>query len=206
MAPNHETSERVYAMMKSDLLSGALSTEIQIGALADRYAASITPVREALLRMVGERLVLMKPTGGFAISRLSEAHIRDLYDLNLQLTLLATAWRNDSCRAGISPLPDESTLDPPVDLLFRAIARRTGNLSFLALIESMNDQMQRIRHAEERELKGLHDEFVALEVLVRHGTRPILARAVRKYHLRRMRISADIARRIRLEDTRPPKR
>lgn len=200
MAPNHETSERVYATMKGDLLSGILPAEIQIGALAERYAASITPVREALLRMVGEKLVLMKPAGGFAMSRLSETKIRALYELNLQLSLLAAGWQVERISDDIPFLSRESSLDPPVDLLFQAMARQTGNPSFLALMESMNDQIHRIRRAEESELKGLYDEFRLLEMLVRQRARPPLVRAVRKYHSRRMRGSADIARRIQLNE------
>lgn len=55
MTLDRQTSERVYRALKADLLTGALAAgRINISALALRHGASATPVREALMRLVGE--------------------------------------------------------------------------------------------------------------------------------------------------------
>lgn len=73
MRRDHKLSERVYLELKRDLLAGNLPiSRLPISHLALRYHASATPIREALLRLVGEGLVALNPAGGFALPRLSE--------------------------------------------------------------------------------------------------------------------------------------
>lgn len=200
MTADHETSERVYTALKADLLAGGFAPgRLQITLLETRYSASATPVREALLRLVGEGLVEMRSTGGFACPSLDEQDVRDLYEASLRLTLLAVAWRSAS-GAAEGAAPSGRDLEPPIDVLLAGLARGADNPVFSAIIESINDRMCRIRQVEQWELGGLNREFANLDVLVRTGPEAKLRRAVHGYHRRRLDHASGIARRIALRD------
>ncbi len=63
MSADHGLSQRAYTSLKLDLIEGRIASgRINIGQLADRYGMSATPVREAMLRLVGEALLDM-PVG-----------------------------------------------------------------------------------------------------------------------------------------------
>lgn len=201
MTADHDTSDRVHRALKTDLLTGGFAPgRLQVSQLADRYATSATPVREALLRLVGEGMIEMPSTGGFSAGPIGEAQVRELYELNLRMMLMATAWRG--------AVPEEPTddvfagrgLEPAIDVLFSSLGRSTGNRQFTAIVESINDRMCRIRRAEQIELDGLRREFANLEALVRTGSEEKLRRALRNYHRRRLNRIAGIAERIAIQD------
>lgn len=201
MTADHETSERVYAALKADLLAGRFAPgRLQITSLEARYSASATPVRETLLRLVGEALVEMRSTGGFALPAVTENDVCTLYEMSARMTMMAVAWRD----IGLVNRQEEDdvgrNLDPPIDVLFTRLARSAGNQTFCAKIESLNDRMCRLRHAEQVELDGLDREFANLDLLVRTGPADKLRRALRNYHRRRLSHTAEIARRIALQD------
>ena len=201
MTADHETSERVYLALKGDLLSGVFGAgRLQITLLEGRYAASATPVREALMRMVGERLIEMRSTGGFGVASLAEGEVRDLYETNLRLMLLAVAWRRSANVVDHVSASAGRDLDPPVDVLFEGLGRAAGSPAFSAIIDSINDRMCRVRRAEQIELDGLGREFTNLAMLVRSGPGDKLRRALRSYHRRRIKHAVEIARRITLQD------
>ncbi len=67
-------------------------TALSIDGLARQLAMSNTPVREALMRANGERLVRQKPNYGFIVSDLLTAkELHDLFDLRALLELHAFA-------------------------------------------------------------------------------------------------------------------
>lgn len=65
---NAETiSEVVRSKLRADIFAGqwAPGTNLQVGELTKRYAASSTVVREALVRLAGEKLLQFRPNRGF---------------------------------------------------------------------------------------------------------------------------------------------
>lgn len=63
MVGDHHTSKRIYVRLKTDLRDVYRSIErLNINAMAQRYEAS-----ETLLRLVGEGIVEMPVSGGFAL-------------------------------------------------------------------------------------------------------------------------------------------
>ena len=84
-------SERIYATVKQELLDGRYRPGERIDAalLAARHGVSITPIRSALHRLVGERLVETRPSEGFFSIALTEVRLRDLYAWNGNVILLA---------------------------------------------------------------------------------------------------------------------
>lgn len=77
MAPETATHQRIYRTIKEDYLAGAFGpgARIQIPSIARRANSSVTPVREALYRLVGEGLVEADPDGGFRSLFLTSTHL-----------------------------------------------------------------------------------------------------------------------------------
>jgi DNA-binding GntR family transcriptional regulator len=188
MSADHGLSERAYTSLKFDLIEGRLAPgRIHIGKLADRYGMSATPIREAMLRLVGEKLLEMPPAGGFEIPALDEMTVRHLYALSQYVMLTAAA-----CRSGLLVDPDFeagclSDVPPPIEQLFDSLAKGTQNASLIFFVRNLNDQMRRIRRAEESKLSGLDREFSSILAQIGHGNRQSIRRSVIAYHRKRLR-------------------
>jgi len=185
MSPDHQTSDRIYTALKSDLLHDRLGAALlNITALSNRYGASATPVREAMLRLVGEQLIILPAGGGFASAELSAREVRDLYDLNMRLLLIAAQLVGDDISpSGASAI--SSDLDPPVDVLFLNLCERAGNEALLRVVASVNDRLHRSRLIEADRLTRVQEEYAAL--LQTRGR--ALRAAIIRYHKKRMRFA-----------------
>src|ERR1700740_3321951 len=132
MSVDHGTSERVYGALKSDLLTGRFPPgRLQVSTLQAQYASSATPVREALLRLVGEQLVEMRPTGGFGVEAMSMSRAHELYNLSLQLSRVATSWPGSSRECSqVEEHQDVPTirLFASIDGVLLSLAQHTGNV------------------------------------------------------------------------------
>ena len=88
-------SEKAYAQLRADIIEGAIQPDekLKIDALQRRYAFSNTPLREALNRLAGERLVVVDERRGFRAAPVSLRDFRDLteYRLVLELGALSAA-------------------------------------------------------------------------------------------------------------------
>jgi hypothetical protein len=85
------TFERVYTELRRMLAEGELppGSPIEPAAVGRQIASSITPVRDALHRLTGERLVEAPNHNGFRVPLITEAELRDLYQWHAQLLILA---------------------------------------------------------------------------------------------------------------------
>ena len=72
--------ENVYESLRSDILTCRLApgNDIREQELAERYAVSRQPVREALLRLEREHLVTVQPRQGYRVNPISLSDARDL--------------------------------------------------------------------------------------------------------------------------------
>src|ERR1700746_388476 len=91
------TFERVYAAIKARLRSGVYrpGERLEPAALADELNASVTPIRDALHRLTGERLVEAPRHEGFRVPMLTETTLRHLYAWHQDLLLLAILNRRN---------------------------------------------------------------------------------------------------------------
>lgn len=74
------------AILRGDFAPGAHLREVEIAA---RYQVSRGPVREALLQLEQEGLVLLRRNRGAIVARLSRADLEEVYSLRLALERLA---------------------------------------------------------------------------------------------------------------------
>ena len=70
----------LYDQLRSDLLGGVLEPGSKLGveALAERYASSATPLREALSRLVADGLVERREQRGFAVAAISADDLAEI--------------------------------------------------------------------------------------------------------------------------------
>src|SRR5205809_5826716 len=77
--------DNVYENLRSDILTCRLAPgdDMREQELAERYAVSRQPVRDALLRLEREHLVTVQPRQGYRINPISIADARDLLRFRL---------------------------------------------------------------------------------------------------------------------------
>jgi DNA-binding GntR family transcriptional regulator len=77
----------VYQRLRADILACALAPgdDMREQELAERYAVSRQPVREALLRLEREHLVTVQPRQGYRVNPISLSDARDLLRFRLAL-------------------------------------------------------------------------------------------------------------------------
>ena len=84
-------NDRTYAILKGGLISGTFhpGQVFIIRSLAERYGISTTPVREALQRLVAERLLVMLPNRTIVVPSLSPENFAEIYRIRCELEGLA---------------------------------------------------------------------------------------------------------------------
>lgn len=80
--PTGTLVEKAYALIRRDILSGALApgAKLRIGFLRERYGIGASPLREALSRLVTDSLVISEERRGFRIPPVSLDDLRDISD------------------------------------------------------------------------------------------------------------------------------
>ena len=83
MAKNSSLSHRVTNDLRRDILSGVLppGAWLKTEALAERYAVSANPVREALWRLQGEGFVVANPNQGARVRTVGDDLVRNIFEL-----------------------------------------------------------------------------------------------------------------------------
>lgn len=100
MARDESVSDRIYALVRSELRDGVISpgARLDLAALASRHRTSATPVREALARLLGEGLLHFTPRRGYSAHSVTRAALEDLYEWAGALSDLAA--RSIKAQAG----------------------------------------------------------------------------------------------------------
>jgi DNA-binding transcriptional regulator YhcF (GntR family) len=165
---NSNIIKRVYKSLKCSVISNRFPAgeRLNIETLAEDLRVSITPVRESLLRLVAEGLITTVPKMGFFMKTLSEADIRNLYELNHVLVdWSVNCLISDAIPGSVVGVPELCVLrkkllllNAPTDeviatsmgLLFEACAKRSGNSEILLRVENANDRLNYIRICEAR--------------------------------------------------------
>jgi DNA-binding GntR family transcriptional regulator len=127
---------------------------IDLQSIADRNRASTTPVREAIHRLIGERLVEPHPDGGFQIALPEVSQLLHLYVWNVQHLLAALHILSRQAieaaiqhgRHSVGSAPREQAL--AISAIFSTIGRATGNSEFIWQMEAVNERLHYPRIAE----------------------------------------------------------
>ena len=92
-------SEMAYQRLRADIVAGTLDAgkPLRLEALRQRYGLSFSPLREALMRLQSERLVLSTALRGFSVAPLSRAEMKDATETRI---LIESEALRKSMRAG----------------------------------------------------------------------------------------------------------
>jgi len=190
MDASHSKSVFVYGQVKRDLRSGRYvpGQRIDPATLAAGLNISVTPVRFALYRLVGETLIVDHARDGLHVPLLNEVALRDLYDWMEHLLLTACDSGVSRLASKVEPLQIVSADGDLVKLtwqLFDTIARATARGALHHAVKQTNDRLAPIRHAEQELLKHGFEELSELNRLWQARDMPCLKSALRDYHERR---------------------
>lgn len=199
MSPAH-VFEPTYQGLKARLKAGTwpMGMRLEATKLADELGVSITPVRDSLNRLVGERMVELWPGEGYRVARFNERLLRDLFVFNRDLL----------SRAVVAMVPsdmtnDQSGMPPPyperVARLFSDIAAASGSVIVVETILAINDRLHPARCLD-RELIPQCDLEIELFIgMIRDNADPA-ARGdwVESYHDRRCELAAEYVFRLEL--------
>ena len=195
------TFERVYAAIKDQLRKGVFrpGERLEPAAFCEDLNASVTPIRDALHRLTGERLVETPRHEGFRVPLLTETMLRHLYAWHLDLLLLATA-KHRLIKAAVGESEDRG---PGLDQLerqnaiFLELAASTGNPEHLIVLRSLTERMEPYQRFEAELLDAIETETENIATAIRGGDRKTIRKSLIAYHRKRARIIPEILSRAR---------
>ena len=195
------TMERVYLDLKARILSGEFSpgTRLDPAQLSHSLAASATPVRDALNRLSGERLVESWHQEGFRQPQLAEADIADLYDWAGALLALALKGRTPrpDLPGGLIELATHDRYVEGIDRLFRTIAIGCSNRELQYSIVNVIERSAIIRAVEARVDARAGEALAAMAEDYRFGRWSALRSKITRFHRRRIALAGRVAAQIR---------
>ena len=184
--------ERSYAALRQKLRAGdfAPGTRLEAQRLADDIGVSMTPIRDALHQLAGERMVEATLGEGFRVPRLNEAEVRELYEWYSAILSMALRTTPTVAQAPATRLQSSGgTLADRAAELFSRLAAAVPNRELREAILATDARIHPFRIHEERVIEATDDELAEIA-----RVDPAQPQAFRRYHLRRMRAAPDLLR------------
>jgi DNA-binding GntR family transcriptional regulator len=186
------TFERVYSAIRERLAGGVFKPgeRLEPALLSGELNSSVTPVRDALHRLTGERLVEAPRNNGFRAPVLTETMLRQMYSWHLDLLLLALASRARSSAKppAIGLRPEDVPQHVKMNALFLELAAGSGNPEHSIAMASLAGRLGSVQAVESVLLDAIELETDAIVEAVRSGDRTALRQSLTRYHRRRQRI------------------
>ena len=185
-----QAMERSYTALREMLRTGQLTpgSRLEAARLAEDLGVSMTPVRDVLHRLVGERLVEASTGEGFHVPRPSESELRDLYEWNAALLSMAVRTTPAAILETGAPLDADTRAERTRELV-DSDAAGVANAELRAAILMIGDRIHPYRMIEPLVLDADDDELAGIARADRGQVQ-----AIRRYHVRRMRAVADLIR------------
>lgn len=187
------TMERVYLDLKAQIIAGTYPPGSRLDPfhLAKPLAASATPVREALHRLAGERIIDSWHQEGFRQPIVAEADLCDLYGWAAALIDLLLHVKELPAASPEAGLGEGSGGDYAgrIARLFRAIALIGENREFRYAITNLIERTQLMRAAELRVDPYAATVVGLMEADFIHARWTELRRKNRHFHRRRIALA-----------------
>ncbi len=193
MSPEAVTAERIHRELKRLLCTGRFvpGLPLTVQSLANEFGTSISPVRDALNRLVGERLINVQGGGGFAMPYLSPRTAFNLYSWHAEITRLIIKVMVTFEPVG-DPPPDIVGVraDPPAiesatAELFTRLAACSPNPEHQEAIDSVADRLALLR-LHEGAITKRGEELLELWIVTRSGNKNATRTAMMQYHRKRL--------------------
>lgn len=208
----HRTAEGPYRRLKDLILRNHYQPgmHLKVADLADELGVSTTPVREALNRLVVERLIDGAPGLGFFARQPSELEIRNLYDMNQWYLGLAlseaekSTTPSDSSRiaALVSALNGGQAGDPQVQEVVPnatgeftlLVAEQARNSEIFRSVGNINDRLYYVRVCECRLLPDTVSQLQTMFQQFQARQLDDLRQSIKTYHEARSALLPDLIR------------
>lgn len=199
------TFDRVYRELKERLMTAGFAPgeHLEPVALGETLSASATPVRDALQRLAGERLVDAPLHEGFRAPAPTEPELRDLFDWSAKLLELAlrrpsggSLDHTSLSKGRHAPGPDTASE------LFLSMVRKTGSEEHGTALAGVLDRLAAVRTVEHLLFEDTAEELAELQLLLASGHTAELRRGIAAYHRRRQRAAPDLLAALRRETAR----
>lgn len=191
------TSERVYAALKARLLANAFAPGARLdpAMLANNLASSVTPVRDALHLLTGERLVDIRTGDGFHVPHMTGPGLEDLYAWSADVLLHSLRRRVAPGDGPGAPIfsQGESVADRTA-ILFDRIVARSVNREHVLATRLLSDRLHAVRTVEPLTVPDNDGALAAIEVAAAADDVAALRKTIVAYHRRRHRMAFDIVR------------
>lgn len=189
----HIKSTFLHERIRRALQSGRYlpGQRIEPQAVAREFKTSVTPVRMALHRLIGEGMIENHPRGGLYVPLLAEVDLRDRYDWMHQMLLAAfeIGWSPQ-----VRKLPAHHVTADPADVpkstwkLFDAMAEATEQTALHQAVRRTNDQLAPVRRAKQTLIEDAHAELAELCAHWQSGDMAALRASIDAYYARRIRL------------------
>ena len=185
--------EPTYGQLRRWLLAGTWlpGTRLEAGRIAEELGVSITPVRDALNRLTGERLIHSITGQGFHVPDLDEREFGAL--IGWHELIVTTALRGTRAivptigSVDVPPTPAERT-----SILFTEIVRPAGNPELDWACLNAGDRLTPYRHREIAVLPDANEEISELERTRLTKERNGLLALIKRYHRRRRLLTSQL--------------
>lgn len=168
--------ERLYETLKEDILLNKYEPgeELQIDKLAQEFGVSTTPIREALVRLEGDGLVVSIPNRGVQVTPISLDDVRNLYEVRRLLEPYAAKIAARYCEeAEVEALYEKLVhlIEGPTDLaayinadleLHELMSQHLRNTLLKDILNQVDQHSIRVRYLAESSAGGLRPEVVEL--------------------------------------------
>ncbi|MDZ3831952.1 MAG: GntR family transcriptional regulator [Sphingopyxis sp.] len=195
------TMERVYLDLKARVLAGEFAPGARLDPLllSRSLSASATPVRDALNRLSGERLVESWHQEGFRQPQLAEGDISDLYIWAGSLLSLALKGRTPMPESpdGLIELATHDRYSEGIDRLFRTIAIGSSHRELRYAIVNVIERTAAIRETEAAVDERAAHALAAMSEDYRFGRWSSLRNKITQFHRRRVAFASRVAARVR---------
>lgn len=193
MSPAH-VLEPTYDALRHRILSGVWAPGFRLEAarLAEDLSVSITPVRDSLYRLTGERLVSASPGEGFHVPILYETDLCSLLDWHAMLIGIPFN-RPEAFTQPSAIVEGHDGIAERTALVFAAIVAVADNAELLVTIGNVAARLGRCRRAEPKIIPDAEAEVASLAAMVRSGEREALKGAIANYHRRRRALAGPLA-------------
>lgn len=193
MSPEAFTADRIHREIKQFIMAGkfAPGSGLTVHSLAEEFGTSTSPVRDALNRLVGERLVEMQGGGGFALPDVTKRTVYHLY-----------SFHGDLIRTIVKVMARFEELGPPpvylVNKTARGVALAHATAEFFALTAACSPNPEHLdailQIGERLAIFRMHEgaigrqgeELATLWNVTRSGNRNATRVAMWQYHRRRL--------------------
>lgn len=131
--------EAAYQHLRADIVSGTLEAgkPLRLEALRQRYGLSFSPLREALMRLQSERLVLSTALRGFSVAPLSRDEMKDATETRILI----------ECEAlRLSMRDGDDDWEAGIVAAFHALGLQVERQSRLARVEAADMLAMEERH------------------------------------------------------------